>query len=245
MKTSVTVVIPALNEEKLLESVVQDTLSAIGLRFDSYEIIIINDGSADRTGNIADRLALDNPSIKVIHHSFNRGLGFSVREGYDLAMKDYVIWNPSDHGMLGESLEAIFDQVGKAEIIIPYIANPEFRSFKRRFISRSYVTLMNSLFGLKLRYYNGPVMYQTSLVKTTKTATLGFAFFAELLILLIRAGHSYIEIPTYHRKRLHGESKAFRLNNFLDVFLTISKLVWDIRLKGMQKNKVSTVAKAV
>ena len=72
---SLTVVIPALNEEGNVETGVSDILTALGDRFYSYEILIFDDGSTDATGAIADRLAAQNQNIKVIHHEKNRGLG--------------------------------------------------------------------------------------------------------------------------------------------------------------------------
>lgn len=232
MKTSLSVVIPAYNEEKNLRDAVRAVFDGIGNRFESYEIFIINDGSADKTGEIAEHLANDNPNIKVIHHRPNRGLGYSVRSGYDKVTKEYTMWYPGDNGMMEQSLAEMMKYTGQADIIIPYIADTHFRSFFRRMVSRAYVMAYNLIFGLKIRYYNGVNIYRSDLVKTTQTSTDGFAMFAEHLIRIVKQGCTYIEVPTYHRQRVHGTSKAFRFKNLWGVAKTLFILIWDIHVLG-------------
>jgi len=244
MKPSLSVVIPAFNEEENLEWVVQDTLSVLDHRFSSSEIIVVNDGSSDQTSFIANRLASTYPNIRVIHHERNMGLGYSVREGYDLASKDYVVWNPGDGGMTRGSLNEMFDLIGKADLIIPHIANPEFRSFARRFVSRAYVLILNFLFRLRLRCYNGTVIYRSDQIKAVKTSTFGFYFFSEALILLLKSGCSYIEVPTIHQKRTHGKSKAFTFKNIMEILRMAIALAWDVRFNKAKTTVVLTDIKA-
>lgn len=221
-------IIPALNEEGDLEKTVQEMLSILNGRFSSYELIIINDGSTDETRAIADRLARNHENIRVIHHEQNKGLGYTLREGYSLAAKDYTVWSAGDRGMKSESFAAMFDRVGKADLIIPYIANPKFRSLGRRLTSSVYIFILNLLFGLKLKCYNGSVVYRTQHVQAVRTTTTGFFFFAELLIPLVKSGCSYLEIPTYHRERPHGSSRAVTLENFLEIAKKAFSIWWDL-----------------
>src|SRR3990167_2665550 len=200
-KSSLSLIVPAFNEEGNLETAVRDLKDAMAGRFSDYEILIFNDGSTDRTAIIADSLAADDPHIRGIHHMKNRGLGYVISRGYKSAAKDYVMWYPGDNGMQRRSLDVMFENAGKADMVIPYIANPEFRSHKRQRVSGLYVGLINVLFGLRLKYYNGVVVYRTELVKSASACTHGFASIAELLIRLVKAGYSYIEVPTYHQQR--------------------------------------------
>lgn len=243
MKPSLSVIIPAFNEEGNLEAAVDVILSTLNGRSDSYELLIVNDGSTDGTRKIADRLANTNPAIKVVHNDGNKGLGFSLRRGFGLASKKYVTWCAGDNPMLDTSLKEMFDHLGRADLIISYVANPEFRSLGRRFLSRAYVLLLNSLFGLNLKYYNGFTIYKSESVNGLKTTTEGFSFLAEILILLIKSGCSYVEVPTYHRLRSHGQSKAFKFQNFRDVVSSLFSLVGIFYLK--QGGKKSSPAKAL
>ncbi len=225
---SITFVVPALNEEGSLAGAVSDFLLAVNGRFSSYEIILIDDGSTDQTGAIADQIAAKNPLVKVIHHACNMGIGFSLREGYGLATKDYVIWGPSDRGLTVESFTTMFDHLNEADILIPFIANPSFRPLSRQMISRAYVLMLNLLFGLGLRYYNAPIVYRTKIIQHVKATSTGFSFAAELLILTIKAGYTYLEIPTIHLMRACGASKAISMKNLTEVFQTLTKLAWDV-----------------
>lgn len=232
MKPSLSIVIPAFNEEGNLEAAVGSVLMALEGNVSSCEILIFNDGSTDATGRIADQLAKLNSSIKVVHNNGNQGLGYSLRDGFDMATKDYVTWCAGDNPMFQESLSLMFSKAGQADVISSYVANPEFRSPTRRFVSATYVVMMNILFGLRLRYYNGFAIYRTDLVKKFRTSTQGFSFLAELLILLVKSGYSYMEVPTHHRLRSHGKSNAFNLRNFLDIQKTLIRLISVVYFKA-------------
>jgi glycosyltransferase involved in cell wall biosynthesis len=240
MKPSMSVIVPAFNEQDNLRGVVNETKEKLKHWFHSYEFIIINDGSTDRTSEVSERLAKEDPYIRVVHHARNKGLGYSLREGYDLAEKEFVMWTPGDHGMLGKSLDALFGHVGDKDIVIPFLADPRFRSLPRRFISRVYVTMFNVLFGLNLLYYNGPHIYRTKVIQSARTTTFGFAFFAEALVLLIKGRCSYVEVPTYHQKRTSGSSKAFTIKNIVEILRTVVTLFWDIRVNGRTRFTKST-----
>ncbi len=236
MKPSISIIIPALNEEASLKKTIQDTLAVLDGRFSSYEMIIINDGSSDQTASIADQISLLNRNVRVIHHGRNMGLGYSVREGYDLVTKDYTVWNPGDGGM--KSLDSMFNYIGQADLIIPYIVNPEFRSRLRRLISRTYVIIMDFLFGLKIRCYNGTVIYRTDLIKTARASTYGYFFFAETLILILKKGCTYLEVPTFHEDRAHGKSKAFTFKNIAEILKKAVSLAWNVHFNKSEKNNV-------
>lgn len=230
MKPSISIVIPAYNEKKHLEETVKEVLSILDDRFSSYEILIMNDGSTDNTALVAAQVAKLNPNIRFIDRSKNMGLGYTVRQGYELASKEYTIWNPGDGGMKKESLDAMFNMVGKADLIVPYIANPEFRSWARRIVSKAYITILNLLFGLHLRCYNGTILYRTKFLKATKSSTYGYFFFAETLIVLLKSKCSYVEVPTYHQQRTPAKSKAFTLKNVTEILKTAILLAWDVRI---------------
>ncbi len=240
MKPSVSIVIPAFNEEENLEVTVREALSLLNDRFSSYEILIINDGSADRTASVASQIAKLNPNIRFVNREKNMGLGYTVRQGYELATKEYTIWVPGDGGMKKESLDSIFNVIGKADLVVPYIANPEFRSWTRRIISKTYIMILNLLFGLKLRCYNGTILYRTKFLKATQSSTFGYFFFAETLIVLLKSGCSYVEVPTHHQQRTPAKSKAFTIKNISEILKTAILLTWDVRVTRSKRITLNT-----
>ena len=124
----------------------------------------------------------------------------------------------------------MFDQVGEADIISHYTSNLEVRLPSRRIISRIYTGLMNFLFGLRLTYFNGPTIQRREVIQNVKITTNGFAFLSEIMVRLIRSGHSYIQIGTPIRDRQHGSSSALRPKNVISVFKTVSMLFWDVNV---------------
>jgi glycosyltransferase involved in cell wall biosynthesis len=229
-KPTISVIIPAYNEDGNVAGTVREVLEALGDRFGGYEILIVNDGSKDRTGEVAEELAAGNPLIKVLHNSPNMGFGYSYRRGVQAATCDYVGFFPGDDCLPAECIAAVFDQVGTADIISHYTSNLEVRLPARRVISRTYTWLMNTLFGLHLSYFNGPTVHRREIIQSVKISTYGFAFLSEIMVRLIRSGHSYRQIGTLIRDRKRGSSKALKLKNVVTVVKTICTLFWDVNV---------------
>ena len=228
MKPSISFIIPALNEEQNLATVVKEVLGALDDLFSAYEILIFDDGSNDATGEVADRLAEENENIRVIHNGANRGFGYNYREGVRLSKYDYIIMVPGDNEVPGSSIKAILSRLGSADIIIPYMINKEVRSLFRRIISRTTITFVNLLFGLNIRYYNGPVLHKSEIIKSIPLTTDSFAYQIEALVRLLKSGYSYTEVGFNIQIRVYGKTKTFRLKNVINVITTLFRLCREI-----------------
>jgi len=90
------VFLPAYNEEKMLAKTTENVDEILRKTAIDYEIIIINDGSQDKTGEIADKLASQNKKIKVIHHRLNRGYGAAVKSGLYAARFPWIVLIDAD-----------------------------------------------------------------------------------------------------------------------------------------------------
>lgn len=236
MNRTVTVIIPALNEERNLSAAVATVLEAIGRGFQDYELLVFDDGSTDRTGPIADELAACNGKVRVIHNPRNMGFGYNYLRGVQLARMDYVAMFPGDNEIPREAVQLVLGAVGSADIVVPYAVNPEVRGWSRRVISRMFVILINGLFGLRLRYFNGPCVLRRTLLQSVPMKTHGFAYMASILVRLIRSGHTYVEVGIPLQPREHGRSKAFRVKNIVSVVSTLAELFWDVRVRGRRKD---------
>ena len=232
-KPSVSIITTGLNEagniEKAIKNII-DTLEKQG--FSDFEILAINDGSTDDTGKIIDELAAKNPRVKAFHNPKPRGLGCGVRVGVSLASKDYVGWIPGDNEILPEAITSIFQQIGKADVIIPYIINPEVRSTYRRCLSVAYKILFNVIFGLKIKYFNGPCFFKRDLLKTIEMTTDGPAYMAEIIVQLIKRGEaSYVEVPMRVMVRKYGKSNILKWRNVYLIGKTMLGLIYRIYLR--------------
>jgi dolichol-phosphate mannosyltransferase len=223
LKRAVTFVMPALNEERNLAGAVAEVSRSTD-SLDDYEILIVNDGSTDQTGKIADELARDNPHVRVVHNPRNMGFGGAYKVGAAHARMPYVIMVPGDNNHPPDGITPILDKLGEADMIIPYLSNPEIRGIKRMYISDAYTVLLNFLFQLRVPYYNGLVLHRTDLLRTITIETNGYAYQSEALIKLLRRGATSTTVPVPLARRDHT-TRAFKIKNIMRVLETIWRLL--------------------
>ena len=231
MNKSVSIIIPAYNEETKLAPTVDFVLASLNKNgISDFEILIFNDASTDRTGEVAGELAKKHHQVKVIHNPKNMNLGFNFVRGIELATKEFVGMVPGDNEMDPETLDNVFKVLGNADIVMIYIQNPQVRPLGRRFLSTAYVLIINTAFGFKMRYYNGGCYFKTAMVKKVPVYTHGFAYMTEILVKLLKSGATYVEVPMINRARERGATKAFRLKNIISVFKTFLTLFLEVQI---------------
>jgi glycosyltransferase involved in cell wall biosynthesis len=232
VKPTLSVVIPALNEEANIADAVRETVGALGDRFSDYELLLVDDGSTDRTGAIMDEIAARDPQhVRVVHNAKPHNLGGAYRKGVELARMEYLLMVPGDNENPAHALQAPFDALGRADIVIPYPVNSEVRGLARHMVSRSYVTGLNALFGLGVRYFNGTVIHRTENLKAITIETASFAYQTEILLKLLCAGKTFVEVPIEIEPPKPGRrSRAFRWKNMVEVGRTVGRLFVDLRL---------------
>ncbi len=236
MERSITILISAYNEERNLREAVKGINEAVSSVFGDYELIILDDGSTDKTPGIADQLAKENLRIRVIHNRRNMNVGYSYRIGIAAATKKYVMILPGSGGIPQESVKAFLHHVGEKDIVTSYVTNREARPLKRRLISSLFTTMLNLLFRLRLKYYLGMVCYETGLARQAKITTNSYAFQAEILIRLLRRHCSYEEISFGIDKAPKPSSKMFRAKNISGVAALIPRLFVEVWLEALSRN---------
>lgn len=211
MKPSFSIVVCAYNEEKNIRDAVFSVRKACTAASKSYEIILVDDGSIDKTGTLMDSLAREYRNIVVIHNGTNLGFGVSFRRGIKKASKEYFSGFPGDNDMSWKSLYTLLIKAPSAQLVSSYMSNPQARSFFRRVASGSYVSFMNLLFGIRLHYYTGYFVCKTKLVQSLTLRSDSIAVLSEIKVLLLKRGASFCEIPFEHTPRKHGTSKTLTL----------------------------------
>jgi glycosyltransferase involved in cell wall biosynthesis len=194
----------------------------------AFEIIIVDDGSTDGTGDQADRLGAEFAEIRVFRNPTPRGIGHAYALGYSATSCDYFVYIPGDNTWPYDSCRKLFSALGQEEIITSYAANPQVRSLGRRLLSPLYTICLNVLFARNMHYYNGLTMYPVSFLRTDPVTTFGFGFQAEVLLKALAAGLSYAEIGLLIDERAAGASKAITPRNIATVIATILRLWWSL-----------------
>ena len=225
----ITFLVTALNEEEHIEGTVDTIVSAVEHFSCDYEILVVDDGSTDNTARIADEISARNPRVRVVHNEYNLGLGGAYKRGIRHASKEYVMWVSGDNAETADNLINIISHVGEADIVVPVLVAPKTRPWLRRQASKAFTRVVNSLFDLKINYYNGSVVHRCDLIRGVDIRTNSFAYQAESLVKLLKKGHSYVEVP-YTSATYDGMfSNAMRPKNLLAVFKALLDLAVDLR----------------
>lgn len=221
---TISFIVTALNEENNIEASVETIRHAAEGLVEDYEVLLVDDGSTDATGGIMDRMAAADPHLRVIHNERNLGLGGAYKRGLAAARREYVMWVSGDNAETLLHLRNVLGRLGRADILIPYLASQKGRPLFRRFTSRAFVLIVNLLFGLRIRYYNGSVVHRTRLIQGIEIVTDSFAYQAEALIKLLRAGHTYEEIGYKSASYSGVFSHALKPRNLWGVLSAVARL---------------------
>ena len=225
MNPEITIFIPCFNEEANVIGAIEKVIQACAHVGRSYEILIYDDGSRDRTYEIAETYRATHPElpITVIRRVRNAGLAHNFFDGATLGKGTYYRCVAGDDYELPEAHDAILRALGSADIIIPVYVEVENKGMLRMFVSRLFTLLVNGASGYRLGYYNGFAIYRRLDVLGHTERTSGFSFQAELTVKLLNAGRSYREIKL---KATHKTaSNAFTIRNYLSVAHTLTKIV--------------------
>ena len=218
MTNSITVVIGCFNEEKTIRKTVQKALSTLNELQLECEIIIVDDGSTDHSGEIADQLDEEYPEIRVVHHTKNMGVGAVYRTGFTEANQDLVTFISADlQANLSLYLERYLPEFeNNADMVIGYI-----QKRKDPFSSKVFSYLERLIF--QILFPGTPVTGQSIMfrrkildevkLKLMNNSSRSWVIVWELLIRAYRKGYKIARVPIERRPRVHGKSKGNTLRN--------------------------------
>ncbi len=229
---SLSVVVPALNEEVALNDTMERTCKALNDSGIDWEIILINDGSTDRTRELTSRWENNDYRIKAVQHPRPMGIGHCFREGIETSTKEAITWLPADGENDPGGLLNNLPLLEEADMVIPFVLNTGIRPLTRRILSRVYLWIINVSFGVRFIYTNGNVIYRREVFKSIKPKSNSFFYQAECLIRGVRSGFTFIEVPVQLRKGLRGHSKALSLKSFCTLAYDFMHLFYEMHIKG-------------
>ncbi len=222
-----TVMVPALNEQANLEATVDNVLRAgraAGLRLD---VVIVNDGSTDRTPEMADRLAAEFEPVRVLHHRVNLGLGVSVRELLPLAWGEKFMIVPGDNDMSYELVLAMFENCHTADLVLCFYLNREMRGRVRNALSAAFGVVYMTMFDLFVQYINAPCVYPTRVLQGLHLISTRFTIPPEMTIKTLKQGVTFFEVPGYMQTGARNSS-SLNFRSLREVMGTFVRLVWEI-----------------
>ncbi|MBM4428743.1 MAG: glycosyltransferase family 2 protein [Chloroflexi bacterium] len=148
--SSISVVLPAYNEEENIETAVRRALAVLASLSPIYEVIVVDDGSVDQTGAIADTLARENDHVRAIHHKPNQGYGAALRTGFTHARYDLVFYTDSDNQFDIAELKYFLPLMDTHDLAVGFRVY-RYDSVIRCFLSWVYNRLVSLLFRVRVR----------------------------------------------------------------------------------------------
>ena len=238
-----TILVPALNEETALADTVR-TVHRIASEVlpDQPEFLIVNDGSTDRTGEIADALAAEISGVRVIHHPKNMGVGYCFREALHAAKGERFTGFAGDNNVAPRLIRELLSNANKADVVISYIVNTEERGSFRHVVSTLFSMTYVLFFGIHLKYINGNTVWPTHLLRDCDIRAQGYSIMAETNVKMLRRGVTFMEIPGEMNKSA-TKSQAIKLKNLFEVIGTFFRLVWQVHFS--QKETYSRPARRI
>jgi glycosyltransferase involved in cell wall biosynthesis len=202
-------------EENILASLEAVVQAMSGLHF-SWEAIIVDDASTDRSVSLVRQYMNDHPDYPLIlvAREENQGLAQNFIEAAFLGRGRYYRIINGDNVESSSQMGSILSHIGEADMLLPYHAKIQGRTLFRRGLSRTFTLIVNLLSGYRIRYYNGCSVHLRYDVLRWHVNCSGFDFQANLITRLLGQGRTYIEIPVIGGERAFGYSKALTLKNF-------------------------------
>jgi glycosyltransferase involved in cell wall biosynthesis len=207
-EVSISVVVMAFDEAASLEAVV-DELEATLLRLDiGYQVLIIDDGSSDDTGEIADRLAGGRGAVEVVHHGENLGLGGVYRTGLFESCGRFVTFLPADGQFPPTAIEKFLPLSANHDLVLGYLPVRRHSAFGA-LLSRLERALHFVLFGSTPRFQGVFLLRREVLdAYTLESSGRGWGIVMEMILRTQRAGFRIVSVPTEIRPRMAGHSKV-------------------------------------
>ncbi len=215
---------PCHNEEANVERVTEAALAACSEVSDDFEIIIINDGSSDRTKELTDALADRIPQVRAIHQWPSRGYGGALQRGFREATKDWVFYTDGDGQFDFAELKKLIPLLSDCEIVSCYRSNRQ-DPLIRKLNGWAWTWLVNLVFGMKVRDVDCAFkLYPRKLFDEIEMQSTGALIDAEILARATNLGYKIGQTSVVHYARVSGEQSGANIKVVLRAFVELFRL---------------------
>jgi glycosyltransferase involved in cell wall biosynthesis len=245
-KPGLSVFFPAYNDSGTIASLVITALHTARRLTPDFEIIIVNDGSADATAEIADELARTYPEVRVVHHPRNRGYGGALRTGFASATRELVFYTDGDAQYDPAEMELLWQQFHDGVDLVNGYKISRSDPLHRIVIGRIYHHTVRMLFGLKVRdvdcdfrLMRRSIFDRVSLEKSSGVICL------EMMKKIQDAGFRVNEVPVHHYHRAFGKSQFFNFKRLAKTAVDVAKLWYALVVRREHMRGAATARETV
>jgi putative flippase GtrA len=212
---SLSVILPAYNEEALIADTISTTMATLTSWMHDFEVIVVNDGSKDRTGDIVARLSAYDRRVRLINHPVNRGYGAALVTGFEAVTKELAFFMDSDGQFDIRDLARFFPLIEEYGAVVGYrVARQD--TWMRKLNAWGWKQLVRFIFGVYVRDIDCAFkLFRAEFFRTHRLETRGAMINAEILFKLSRAGYTYTEVGVQHLPRRAGKATGAKLTVIL------------------------------
>lgn len=205
---SLSMVVCAFNEEELIEEFLYKSIGDLSRATSDWEILLVNDGSSDRTSELAHRIAREWPQIRIFDQPFNRGPGACIQLGYYAATKDYVFHNTVDAFFNTEDLMWVLPLLRHYDCLSGYRKDLKANNLYQKLLTTCNRGLIHFLFPLKLKAYQTVQFHPRELFQRIRVEAKSSFVSAELLLKAHGLGYRVGEFEVEFHPRTKGVAKG-------------------------------------
>lgn len=228
-KYSLSVVMPAYNEEVAIAGMVHDVVDILSMWttwIEDFEVIVVDDGSRDRTGAILDTIAASQPRVCVVHHAVNQGYGAALVSGFAAATKDLLFFMDSDGQFDIRELQRFFPLLGEHDAVIGYRVQRR-DTWLRKANAWGWKILVGMVFGVYVRDVDCAFkLYPTAFFRAVPLETRGAMINTEILYKFGRAGYTFTQVGVRHLPRRGGRATGAKPAVILRAFHELFTYAW-------------------
>jgi glycosyltransferase involved in cell wall biosynthesis len=228
-KPSLSIFFPAYNDAGTIASLALIAHMTARTITDDYEVIVVDDGSPDHTGELLDEMARHFPWLKVVHHGQNRGYGGALRTGFETAAKDLVFYTDGDAQYDPRELVRLHEALTPEVDFVNGYKIGRSDPLHRIVIGRVYHWFVRTMFGLRLRDVDCDfrLMRREVFGKVVLTRSSG-VICVELMKKVQDHGFRIAEVPVHHFHRTYGKSQFFNVPRVARTLVDLTRLWLDL-----------------
>jgi glycosyltransferase involved in cell wall biosynthesis len=227
--SSISVFFPCYNEQDNVGRTVEKAMNVLKELQMDFEVIIVNDGSSDRTGEIADELAGHDGRIKVVHHQKNLGYGAALQSGFAAATKELVFYTDGDGQFDITEMPPLLPLMEQYDIVSCYRLNRQ-DSVVRKINGWCWTKLVCLLFGMKIRDIDCAFkLYKRKIFEGMSLSSTGALIDTEVLARAARRGYRITQKGVHHFPRTAGSQTGANIRVILRAFKELFQLYGRIR----------------
>jgi glycosyltransferase involved in cell wall biosynthesis len=234
---------PAYNDAGTIASLVIEARKTAERLTPDFEILVVNDGSTDRTGEIADELARTYPEVRIVHHAGNRGYGGALRSGFAAAAKDFVFYTDGDAQYDPTELAALWARMRDDVDLVNGYKISRSDPLHRIIIGRIYHHTVRILFGLTVRDVDCDfrLMRRAIFDRVTLEHNSG-VICLEMMKKIQDARFRIAEVPVHHYHRAFGRSQFFNVRRLARTAVDVGRLWWQLVVLGRHRRTAGAAA---